>query len=257
MARRLRPYCKYIFLYAIATGRTETDPSYGLEQALRKYARGHFAAITVDELPKFLIDLHECRGRLTRQTFLAIKFLLLTLIRTSEMVEAKWDEIDFENSVWNIPAKRMKMKQPYIVPLCRQATDALNELRLMNGNREWIFPGISKPRKHISKGTILVALKRMGYKNRMTGHGFRSLAMGVIKERLNYEHHIIDRQLAHVQKNGNDWEYDRAEYYSQGENMMQQYADYRDSLYAEQLIAKYTKHSIKNSAHIEANRPSQ
>src|SRR5207244_1905346 len=113
--------------------------------------------------------------RLYRQTYLAIRLLFLTFVRTGELIEAKWSEIDFDKAMWTIPPERMKMRTPHLVPLSRQSLEILTELKNLSGTRDYVFPSLPRPRKPMSKGTILVALKRMGYSNRMTGHGFRSL----------------------------------------------------------------------------------
>ncbi|PSR56643.1 integrase [Adhaeribacter arboris] len=230
MARRIKQLCSHVFKYAIATNRIETDVTYGLENALKKYKKGHFASIEVDELPDLVRTLHNHKARLYRQTYLAIKLMLLTFVRTSELIEAKWSEINFEQAIWAIPAERMKMRLPHLVPLSRQSLAILEELKEMNGKRDHVFPSIPRPRKPMSKGTILVALKRMGYSKRMTGHGFRSLALGVLKEKLGYSHEIADRQLAHSPKSSTDRAYDRAKFLTQRIAMMQQYSDYLDSL---------------------------
>lgn len=241
MARRVKQYLHHIFLYAIATARVEHDPTYGLEHALKKYKRGHFASITVDEVPQFLLDLHEHKARMTRQTFLATMLMFLTFIRTSELVKSTWGEIHFERALWIIPPERMKMDNPHLVPLSRQAISILSELKEMNGNRKYIFPHHSKSRRHMSNGTILQALKRMGYNGRMTGHGFRSLALGLLKEKLGYSHEIANRQLAHVPKDSTDRAYDRALFLPQRTEMMQRYGDYLDQVYLEEIIKRFSQ----------------
>ena len=230
MARRVKQLISHIFRYAIVTDRADRDPTIGLETALKKYKRGHFASIDIDELPGFLQVLYNYRSRLHPQTFLAIRLMLLTFLRTSELIEGRWDEVDFDRGLWIIPAQRMKMENAHLVPLSKQAIEILKELRELNPYRDLIFPGIPRPQKPMSKGTILVALKRMGYSRRMTGHGFRSLALGVLKEKLEVLHEIADRQLAHVPKNSVDRAYDRAKFLPQRIVMMQRYADYLDEL---------------------------
>jgi integrase len=234
IARRVNQYIHQVFLYAIATARAENDPTYGLTNALLKYRKKHFASISVDQLPKFLLDLNEHKARLSRQTFLAIKLMLLTFVRTSELIKATWSEIDFEKSLWTIPADRMKMKRPHLVPLSKQSIRILLELQELNGNRNYIFPSMPRPRKHMSNGTILVALGRMKYQHKMTGHGFRALAMGILKEKLGYSHELIDRQLAHAPKSQTDKAYDRAFLLPQRTEMMQTYGDYIDRVYLEE-----------------------
>jgi integrase len=147
-------------------------------------------------------------------------------------------EIHFERALWIIPPERMKMDNPHLVPLSRQAISTLSELKEMNGNREYIFPHHSKPRKHMSNGKILQALKRMSDNGKMTGHGFRSLALGLLKEKLGYTHGIANRQLAHVLKDSTNRAYDRALFLPQRTEMMQGYGDYIDSVYLQELSKK-------------------
>jgi len=231
LSRRMKAACSHVFKYAIATGRAERDPTYGLEAAMTKFKRGHYASISVDEFPEFLMCLTDYQDRVHRQTFLALKLLLMTFVRTGELVEARWDEINFEKAIWVIPAQRMKMNLPHIVPLSQQSLAIFRELHGLNAHREFIFPGYYNPRKPMCKNTMLVAIKRMGYNGKMTGHGVRSLALGILKEKLGYPHDIADRQLAHVPKSSVDRAYDRALFLSQRTKMMQQYADYLDEVY--------------------------
>jgi integrase len=226
LSRRMKAMCSHVYKYAIATGRVESDPTYGLESAMKKFKKGHYAAISVDEFPQFLKELYDFAPRLERQTFLALQMLLLTFVRTSELVEARWEEINFEKAMWTIPGQRMKMNLPHLVPLSTQVITILMELQAMNSKSEFIFPGYINRKQPMSKNTMLMALKRMGYKNRMTGHGFRSLALGILKEKLGYSHDIADRQLAHVPKSSVDRAYDRAQFLPQRIEMMQKYADY-------------------------------
>jgi integrase len=238
MTRRMKAIISHIFKYSIPTGRATSDPTYGLEAALKKFRRGHYASISVDEFPKFIVRLEEYRDRISRQTYLATRLLLLTLVRTQELIHAKWSEIDFKNSMWVVPAERMKMKLPHMVPLSSQALAHFQELKEANGHREYVFASYSKPRKPMSKNTVLVAIKRMGYNGRMTGHGFRSLGLGLLKEKLNYTHEVADRQLAHVPKNSVDRAYDRAQFLQQRIEMMQTYADYIDKVYLEKMFER-------------------
>ncbi len=238
MARRIKQICSHIFKYGIATNRLQNDVTYGLKEALAKYKKGHFAALSVDELPMFISDLYAKKDLFSKQTFLAIKLMMLTFVRTKELIHAKWDEIDFDKAMWIIPAERMKMRSPHMVPLSKQAIFLFEELKKSNGNREYVFPSLPRPHKPMSNNTILFALGRMGYKSRMTGHGFRSLALGVLKEKLGYSHEIADRQLAHVPKNSTDRAYDRAQFLPQRIEMMQEYASYLDKVYLDTVVKK-------------------
>lgn len=233
--RRVKALCSHIFRYGIATGRTELDPTYGLEAALKKFRKGHYAAISVDEFPEFIIKMHEFRDRISRQTFLALQMLLLTFVRTAELIEAKRCEFDLDNKTWIVPSERMKMGLPHVVPLSVQAIKIVRELLDMHRNSEYLFPSYCRPSKPMSKNTMLIAIKRMGYNGRMTGHGFRSLALGLLKEKLGYSHDVADRQLAHVPKNSVDRAYDRAKFLPQRVEMMQRYADFITQTFIDEL----------------------
>ena len=226
IAHRAIQTCGQVFRYGIVTGRTERNPAADLRGALRPVKKGHYAALETDDIPQFLQDLERNDARLYQHTRLAIKLLMLTFVRTSELIGAQWSEFNFAKREWTIPAERMKMRRAHIVPLSKQAVDILNELRVLSGNREHILPSQVNPRKHMSNNTILKALERMGYKGRMTGHGFRALAMSSIKERLGYRHEVVDRQLAHAPANKIDAAYDRAQFLDERHVMMQKWANY-------------------------------
>jgi integrase len=230
MARRAMQMCSQVLRYGVATGRIERDVTTDLRGALKHFKRGHYNSIGSDELPQFLRLLEENKPRLFRQTVIATKLLMLTFVRTSELIEARWSEIDFDKEQWIIPAERMKMGKSHVVPLSRQAMELFKEQHERSKKSEYVFPSIPRPKKPMSNGTILGALKRLGYKGKMTGHGFRSLALTALKEKLGYAHEIADRQLAHVPSNRVDAAYDRAQFLSQRKVMMQDWADYIDKL---------------------------
>jgi len=230
VARRMLQICNQIFRYAIVTGRAKYNPATDMRGALKPVKREHFAALDPEDIPVFLGDLERNDARLFLHTRLAIKLMMLTFVRTSELIESKWDEFDLEKKQWVIPASRMKMKRPHVVPLSSQSLAILKEVKELNGNREWVFASNAKPRKPMSNGTILKALERLGYKGRMTGHGFRALAMSTIKEKLGYRHEVVDRQLAHAPANKVDAAYDRAKFLDERRKMMQEWADYLDNV---------------------------
>lgn len=129
-----------------------------------------------------------------------------------------------------IPAARMKMRKDHIVPLSRQTVAILKEQKEETGQWRFVFPNQVRPKKSMSNNTVLKALERMGYKGRMTGHGFRALAMSTIKEKLGYRHEVVDRQLAHAPRNKIDAAYDRAKFLDERKIMMQRWADYLDGM---------------------------
>lgn len=238
VARRIKQTCGQIFRYGISTGRAERDPTLDLRDALRPYKPEHYATLDIKEIPKFLAVLDRNDARLYQDTRLAMKLLMLTFVRTSELINAKWSEIDLDDATWIIPAERMKMRRDHIVPLSAQSVAILRELKACNGHREWVFPNQARPRKPMSNATITRALMRMGYKNRMTGHGFRALAMTTIKEKLGYRHEVIDRQLAHAHKSKIIAAYDRAQFLDDRREMMQRYADYIDLIVKNEKTGK-------------------
>lgn len=230
LAKRQLQKCGEVFRYAIACGKATRDPSQDIKEALKPVKKEHFASIDVRELPEFLRVLDRNDARLYQSTRNALNLIMLTFVRTSELIEAQWKEIDFERALWTIPAERMKMGKEHLVPLSQQAIKILENQKELSGHRYLVFPSNVKPQKSISNNTILGALKRLGYQGRMTGHGFRSLAMSGIKQELGYRHEVPDRQLAHVPKNKIDKAYDRAQFLDERTKMMQEWADYIDSV---------------------------
>lgn len=230
LARRARGTCEQIFAYGIGTGKADRNIALDLRGTLEAFKRGHYAAFDFNELPVFLSKLQKNEARLYPQTIRATKLLMLTFVRTSELINATWDEFDLEKRTWNIPIERMKMRRPHLVPLSNQVIDLLKEQKDDTKilQTPYVFPSQIEPRKPMSNGTILGGIKRLGYKGQMTGHGFRALAMSTIKEKLNFRHEVIDLQLAHEKKNKIDAAYDRAQFIEDRTKMMQEWADYLD-----------------------------
>ena len=230
IARRTRQIVGQVFRYAVITDRAERNPVPDTQGALKPFKSGHYAALEADDLPQFLAAMERNDGRLYMPTRCATKLLMYTFVRTGELIESKWSEFNFDRKEWLIPAERMKMRRPHIVPLSSQVIDILEEMKSLTGRWDWVFPNQAHPKKHMSNATILRALDRMGYKGRMTGHGFRALAMSTIKERLGYRHEVVDRQLAHAPRNKVDAAYDRAQFIDERRKMMQEWADYIDGV---------------------------
>lgn len=227
-AHRLRQYCSQIFRYAIINEKAQINPAAEIGMVLKPVVKKHYACIDIKEIPDLLGALNRNDARLHADTRQAIRLLMLTFVRTKELIEAPWSEFDLDNAQWIIPAERMKMRNEHIVPLPRQAVEILKDLRERNGKWEWILPGHHSRLKHMSNNTILKGLERLGFKGRMTGHGFRALAMSTIKEKLGYRHEVIDRQLAHAPQSMVTRAYDRAAFLDDRKKMMQEWADYLD-----------------------------
>ena len=229
--KRLRQYASQIFKYAVVTEKTDKNPASELSGYLQTPKIKHQATIEVDEIPEFIKRLNINEARLYEQTRLAIKLMLLTFVRTSELIEAKWEEFDLDNRIWLIPAERMKMRKEHFVPISNQTFKILERLKIYQPNpNNLILPSPITSKKPISKNTILYGLYRLGYKGKATGHGFRALAMTAIKEKLGYRHEVVDRQLAHAHRNSIDAAYDRAQFLDERTQMMQEWADYIDSI---------------------------
>lgn len=227
MAQRLMQVCGQVFRYAITTGRAERNPVTDLRGALKTPVRKHHAYLKADELPEYLQKLEAYDGGV--ETKLALKFLLLTFVRTVELRGAEWPEINFDKAEWRIPAARMKMKDLHIVPLSKQAMAVLAELKKHTGNRKHLFPNQHNPVKVMSENTILFALYRMGYHSKATGHGFRATASTILNEH-GFNSDVIERQLAHVERNKVRAAYNHAEYMPERRKMMQWWADYIDGV---------------------------
>ena len=237
MAKRQGQVCGQIFRYAVATGVAEIDPVPSLRGALKPSMGGHHAAITPDELPTFIKALETNEGRMFIPTRIMMRLMMMVFVRTAELIETPWAEIDLANESWVIDWHRMKMGKRKVKPrqvnhhvfLPAQGWALLRELHAITGGNKYLFPNQRDHEKPASNGAILAALKRMGYSGKMTGHGFRSLAMGVIKERIGYRHEVIVRQLSHASGDTYGEAYDRAMFLDERKIMMQRYADYLDT----------------------------
>ena len=226
-AQRLKQMCGQIFMYAIATGRANRNPVPDLHGALKTPVTKHHAYLKASELPEFLQKLEAYDGQL--QTKLALRLLLLTFVRTTELRAAEWTEFDLEKAEWRIPAERMKMKEQHIVALSSQAVVVLRELQKQTGNRQYVFPNHHNPAKFMSENTMIYALYRMGYHSKATGHGFRSTASTILNEN-GFTPDVIERQLAHTERNQVRAAYNHAQYLPERRKMMQWWADYLDGI---------------------------
>ena len=237
-ARRLRQTCGQVFRYAIATGRAKDDPTPALRGALGSPGRqrGH-RAMTLNEVPNFLTALEAYDG--DPRTRLALRLMVLTFARTTELRAARWSEfekLDEDEPLWRIPVDRMKMKREHIVPLSPQAVTVLRELRKLPGSGAgpFLFPSPSCE-GYMSNNTMLYALYRMGYHSRATVHGFRAMASTALNE-MGFRADVIERQLAHQEQNAVRAAYNRAEYLSERRTMMNRWAEQLDSLCGKNVL---------------------
>ena len=167
-------------------------------------------------------------GALETRTALKLSAYLFT--RPSELRQMEWTEIDLESALWSIPASKMKAGRPHLVPLAKQAVALLEEIAPLTAHRRYVFPSRTDPSKPMSNNTVRQALRRLGYDNdTMTAHGFRALASTRLYE-MGYHSDLIEKQLAHAVGNEVRRAYDRSQHIEQRTTMMQEWADYLDSL---------------------------
>lgn len=225
IAKRALETTGQIFRYSIAHGVARRNPAAEIRpgDVLKAYRKVNYARIEAKDLPHLLRQIEVYPG--THVTRMAIKLMAMTFVRTSELIGARWVEFDLEAARWDIPAERMKMRTPHIVPLAKQSIEVLAVLRTLSGDREWVFPGDRNPKKPMSNNTILKGLERMGYKGRMTGHGFRGLASTILHEQ-GYAHEHIELQLAHAPRNAVSAAYNHALHLKARAKMMQDWADF-------------------------------
>ncbi len=236
-AHRAMQNCGQVFRYAVATGRAERDPTGDLRGALPPPKEKHHASILEPKrIAELLRAMDSYQGYYVTKS--ALRLAPLVFVRPGELRKAQWPEIDLEKAEWKIPGERMKMREQHIVPLSRQAIEILSELEPLT-NREivarpnaprYVFPSARTHERPMSENAILAALRRMGYtKEEMTGHGFRSMASTLLHEQ-GWNHQVIERQLAHAERNAVSAAYNFAEHLPERRKMMQAWADYLDGL---------------------------
>ena len=234
-AHRVKTICGQVFRYAVATGRAERDPAADLKGALAQRKPRHMAAITKPkEVGGLMRAIDGYEGHLI--TRCALRLAPLVFVRPGELRQAEWSEIDLEKAEWKIPGEKMKMDSPHIVPLARQAVEIFLEIQPLTGRGRYVFPSLRTSERPMSNNTVLAALRRMGYaKEEMTGHGFRAMASTILHEQ-GWPTEIIERQLAHSERNSVKAAYNHAEHLPERRRMMQAWADYLNALKTEREI---------------------
>jgi integrase len=229
IARRMLQNCGQIMRYAVANDLVARNPVAEVRPAdiLKPRKRRNYPRVTAKELPDLLRAIDTYVGG--EHTRLALQLMTLTFVRTSELIGARWLEFDLKESRWDIPAERMKMKTPHVVALSVQSQTILKRLKAISFDREFVFPGDLNPRKPMSNNTLLFALYRLGYRGRMTGHGFRGVASTILHEQ-GWPHEHIELQLAHQERNAVSAAYNHALYMEPRARMMQAWADHLDHL---------------------------
>jgi len=237
-AKRSIPLAGRIFRFAIRKGIIENDPTPHLQEALKPRKVKHMARLDISEFPAFLLRMDNYHGNILVKTALLV--MTLTFVRTSELINMEWSEIDVENKLWRIPAYKMKMALPHIVPLSRQALELIESLKPLTGNKQFVFYNHSTA-KPLSNNALLSAIRTMGYMGKMTGHGFRGLASTTLHEQ-GYMHDAIEIQLAHTVGNAVSQAYNHAQHMDYRIKMMQEWSDFIDSL--RNNVIPFPKHRI-------------
>lgn len=236
-AHRVLETCGQVFRFAVATGRIESNPARDLKDALRKPMVQHFAAITDPKrFGELLRAIDSYRG--TPVVCAALRLLPLMLLRPGELRQAHWDELDLPAAIWTVPAARMKREKvgkiygkPHIVPLPRQAVAIFEALKPLTEHSPYVFRGERSAQRPMSDAAINAALRTLGFSaDEVTGHGFRASARTMIVERLGIAESVVEAQLAHSVRDSLGRAYNRTEFMQERVRMMQQWADYLDTL---------------------------
>ena len=249
LAHTLLQQVACIFRFAIASGRAVNDPAAALKGALAPHRQKNFAAITdPEQFSKLLKAIEGYQGEYTTKA--ALEFTTLTFQRSQSIRLARWDQIDWTNRLWRIPAVAMKMREPHLVPLSNQALTILQKLRPLTGDSDFIFPSLFSRSKPISENTMLYALVRLGYRGRMTVHGFRTSASTLLNEQ-GFNPDAIEAALAHVRGDIRSI-YNRAKYLPERTKMYQWWGDYCDRLRGNKTAEEISQTS---SPEPEATKP--
>lgn len=226
IAGRVKQRISAIFRYAIQTGYAEFNPVDALKDVIKTRKVEHRKALKQEQLPVYLNALDDYQGYLL--TRYALQLITYTFVRPGEIRSAEWKDIDLKKAIWRIPAEKMKMNEEHIVPLAKQAITLLEKIKALTGKYDLVFTGSHDYRKPMSENTLTYAIrKRLGFD--ATAHGFRATASTILNES-GYRVDVIERQLAHGERNKVRAAYNRSQYLAERTDMMQWYADYLDGL---------------------------
>ncbi len=226
MARRAIGQIGQVFTYAMRLGIVTYNPTYKLSQALTPRQQKNFARITINQLPQLLSDIDSYKG--DPLTKLGFYLLAYTFVRTNELRFMQWNEVDWQAKLWRIPAERMKMNRPHIVPLAPQVLDILKQIKDFGLSDTYVLFNSSRQQPY-SENVFTNALKKMGYRDVMTGHGFRGLASTTLHER-QYMHEAIELQLAHDSESKTSKAYNGAKHLLYRVKMMNEWAKFIDDV---------------------------
>ena len=245
MARRAIGQIGQVFTYAMRLGIVTYNPTYKLSQALTPRQQKNFARITINQLPQLLSDIDSYKG--DPLTKLGFYLLAYTFVRTNELRFMQWNEVDWQAKLWRIPAERMKMNRPHIVPLAPQVLDILKQIKDFGLSDTYVLFNSSRQQPY-SENVFTNALKKMGYRDVMTGHGFRGLASTTLHER-QYMHEAIELQLAHDSESKTSKAYNGAKHLPYRVKMMNEWAKFIDDVKAGKMdnVIHFGSNNIKKA----------
>ncbi len=223
LVKRICQRLNMIMSYAVNTGIVAANPLHGIGAAFKAPMKRHLPTIPPEKLPMLMEAIRDANINFTTRCLM--EWQLHTMVRPSEAVCAAWDDVDFKFGVWNIPATKMKKRRKHNVPLTPQTTAILEALKPISGHGEYIFPSYIDPKKHASRATVNMALRRMGYKGILVAHGFRSLASTTLNEQ-GFDEDVVEVALSHVDKNSVRGAYNFAEYLERRRVMMCWWSDH-------------------------------
>lgn len=229
MVKRVCQRLNMIMDFAVIRGITDLNPLSPIGKAFKSPKKVHLPTIKPEELPELLKAVNNANIKFTTRCLL--EWQLHTMVRPAEAAGARWEEIDMDKCLWNIPAERMKNKRPHTVPLSRQAKQILESMKPVSSNREHIFPSDRNPRKHANSATVNMALRRMGYKGKLVSHGFRALASTTLNDGA-YNGDLVESALSHVDKNAVRAAYNRTDYLERRRSLMQGWSEHLEKSFS-------------------------
>ena len=221
--KRVSQRLNEIMTYAVNSGMIFSNPLSGIRAVFKKPKKENMAALPPEELPELMMEI--ANASIKRITRCLIEWQLHTMTRPAEAATTRWADIDFEKRLWTIPAERMKKRRPHTIPLTDQALALLETVRPLSGKREHVFPADRNPRTHANSQTANMALKRMGFQDRLVSHGLRSMASTILNEN-GWDPELIEVALAHVDKDEVRSAYNRAAYIERRRPMMAWWSEY-------------------------------
>lgn len=242
MAGRVKETVGQVMRYAVATGRAEYDPTPSLRGALTAHVTKHMASVTDPKRVGEMLRMFDGFSG-SHTVRVALNLAPLVFARPGELRQMRWDELDLDGKLWDLPRGRMKMRESHLVPLSTQAVALIEEMRPHSGHLEYVFPGGRDPKRPMSEAAINAALRRLGIdtKDELTGHGFRAMARTILRERLGFDSEWVEAQLSHKKQGALGGAYDRTTFIEQRKKMMQAWADYLDKLKAGAEVIPFPK----------------